>query len=95
MKDSGFIHSLIDRGDRGYHNLYIGKTTKVNKTYYLSNYIKINRYPNVDYLFQKNNLYKYYYLMKNYFKEDFNYMLKHIIIHLIKILLSINLKIIV
>lgn len=71
MKDSGFIHSLVDRG---HHNLYIGKTTKIKKTYYLSNYIKINRYPNVDYLFQKDNLYKYYYLMKNNFNEDFNYM---------------------
>ena len=71
LKDSGFIHSLVDRG---HHNLYIGKTTKIKKTYYLSNYIKINRYPNVDYLFQKDNLYKYYYLMKNNFNEDFNYM---------------------
>lgn len=71
LRDSGFIHRLVDGG---YYNLYIGNTTKVNKSNFLSKYIKINRFPNVDYLFQKDNLYKYYRLMKKYFNEDFNYM---------------------
>ena len=71
LRDSGFIHKLVDGG---YYNLYIGNTTKVKKSNFLSKYIKINRYPNVDYLFQKDNLYKYYRLMKKNFNEDFNYM---------------------
>lgn len=71
LKESGFIHSLFDRG---YHNLYIGNTSKVKKTNFLSKYIRINRFPYVNYLFQKDNLYKYYHIMKNYFNNEFNYM---------------------
>lgn len=71
LKDSGFIQEKFDKGR---HNLYMGYTTKVKKSNYLSNYIKISRYPYVDKLFQKDNLYKYYSLKKNKFDEDFNFM---------------------